>query len=159
MALPILQALLLADHVYADQVSGKFVICGVFNTLYFTPRSEQIQGQVAARGTEAAGAAIAKLVHAGSPHAYLSLTEFEGAREFELRYVNLSQEEHEGSVLFSMKIRLTSPGPLETVQWATPLPPLPMSKEEEEGAYALELLCENEWLGSHKVLLKRNPNI
>lgn len=37
MTVPILQSLLLADHVYRDQLTGKHIICGVFSTIYFTP--------------------------------------------------------------------------------------------------------------------------
>lgn len=37
MTVPILQSLLLADHVYRDQMTGKHIICGVFSTIYFTP--------------------------------------------------------------------------------------------------------------------------
>lgn len=37
VTVPILQSLLLADHVYRDQMTGKHIICGVFSTIYFTP--------------------------------------------------------------------------------------------------------------------------
>ena len=40
MAVPILQSLLLADHVYRDQATGKHIICGVFSTIFFTPNTQ-----------------------------------------------------------------------------------------------------------------------
>ncbi|HEY3964362.1 MAG TPA: hypothetical protein VGM05_07370 [Planctomycetaceae bacterium] len=161
MALPVLQALLLADHVYLDKDSSKFVICGVFNTLFFNeppqPGSEstgEAAGMVRAEG-ESVGTAIANLMRAGSPWAYFSITELQGEKDFELRYVDLSLEP-ESNALFSMTLRLKCDNPLESVQSFMPLPPLPISKPEE-GVYALELLCENVLLGSHRVLLKRAP--
>lgn len=39
VASPILQSLLLADHVYRDQATGKHIICGVFSTIFFTPNA------------------------------------------------------------------------------------------------------------------------
>ena len=40
VAVPILQSLLLADHVYRDQSTGKHIICGVFSTIFFTPNPQ-----------------------------------------------------------------------------------------------------------------------
>ena len=40
MAVPVLQALLVADQIYQDQSTGKFVICGIFGTIFFLPGGE-----------------------------------------------------------------------------------------------------------------------
>lgn len=157
MALPVLQALLLADHVYQDRITSKIVICGVFNTVFFNPPQAPTE-VVEVEGNEQVTTTIAKLLRAGSPYAYFSLTELQGEKEFELRYVDLSAEtDSENSVLLSIALRLACPDPLRTIELIQPLPPLPMSRPEE-GVYALELLCENTLLGSHRVLLRPNPH-
>ena len=40
MAAPVLQAMLLADQVYQDRSTGKYVICGIFSAIHFTPRDD-----------------------------------------------------------------------------------------------------------------------
>ena len=90
---------------------------------------------------------IARLVRAGSPFAYVSLTELQGSRKFELRYVDLA----ENNVLFGTAFEVSCRDPLETIQITVPLPPLPIP---HEGVYVLELLCEGELLGSHRVLAR-----
>ena len=155
MALPVLQALLLADHVYRDQGTQKFVICGIFNTLFFSPTIERSPGErVEAEGAEVP-AKLASFIMAGSPWAYFSLTELNGEMGFELRYVDLSQEP-ETNALFSIQFKLKGNDPLATIENMIALPVLPVSRQEE-GVYSLELLCENVLLGSHRVLLRRSP--
>jgi len=155
VALPVLQALLLADHVYQDQGTGKFIICGVFNTLFFTPSAERPTGEAFQVVGPEAQTAIAKLRSAGSPWAYFSLTELNSEMDFELRYVDLS-EDPESNALFSIRFKLKGNDPLATIECTMALPNLPISKEEE-GVYSLELLCDNSLLGSHRVLLKQHP--
>lgn len=153
MATPILQALLLADHVYQDRSTGKHVICGVFNTVYFIPEEQRQAKADASQGGagESLTVSAMELMRAGSPFAYLSLTEIQGSKKFELRYVDLS----ENTALFSTSFGVRSQDPLQTVEIVIPLPSLPAPRE---GAFALELLCDNELLGAHRVLVKRNPH-
>jgi len=185
MTTPVLQALLVADHIYQDQSTGKFVICGIFGTIYFLPPESQSQGDDApsnpvrdesGNGSGSGGSAGAgpndpgpgsgagsaqppqqqqmplnRLLRAGSPSAYVSLTEIHGQRSFELRYVDLN----ENHVLFTFEFKVECRNPLETIQLTLPLPVLPVP---HEGAFALELVCEGELLGSHRVLAKRQPH-
>ena len=185
MTTPVLQALLVADHIYQDQSTGKFVICGIFGTIYFLPPESQSQGDAAppgpagdesggesgngagsggpaGAGSNGPGAGSApvpqqqqmplnRLLRAGSPSAYVSLTEIHGQRSFELRYVDLN----ENHVLFTFEFKVECRNPLETIQLTLPLPVLPVP---HEGAFALELVCEGELLGSHRVLAKRQPH-
>ncbi len=165
MAAPILQAMLLADQVYQDRSTGKYVICGIFSAIHFVPKrpSSGIERAAEAGGDDAGGQAdnpavpssaaavpIARLVRAGSPFAYISLTELQGTRKFELRYVDLQ----ENNVLFGTGFEVSWRDPLETMQITVPLPPLPIP---HEGVYVLELLCDGELLGSHRVLAKSQP--
>lgn len=173
MAAPVLQALLVADHIYQDQATGKFVICGIFGTIFFlppegNPPSESSamphepnaasSGEASAEtGSKTPGPSAAqqpmplnRFLRAGSPSAYVSMTEIHGQRSFELRYVDLN----ENIVLFTFEFKVECRNPLETIQLTLPLPVLPVP---HEGVFALELLCEGELLGSHRILTKRQP--
>ena len=171
MAAPVLQAMLLADQVYQDRATGKYVICGIFSAIHFVPK-EPPHGQDRSAGAGAVGGGnddgetdetsepsapapapvpIARLVRAGSPFAYVSLTELQGTRKFELRYVDLD----ENNVLFGTTFEVSCRDPLETIQITVPLPPLPIP---HEGVFVLELLCDGEMLGSHRVLAKSQFN-
>lgn len=164
MAAPVLQAMLLADQVYQDRATGKYVICGIFSAIHFVPK-EPPKDKDHSGGAGAAGEGdetpeptpsapapvpIARLVRAGSPFAYVSLTELQGMRKFELRYVDLD----ENNVLFGTTFEVSCRDPLETIQITVPLPPLPIP---HEGVFVLELLCDGEMLGSHRVLAKSQP--
>ena len=171
MTAPVLQALLLADQVYQDLGTGKYVICGIFSVLNFVlpdappdndhsanagavggdgnPGMEDDREQQASAPPPTA-VPITRLVRAGSPYAYISLTELQGTRKFELRYVDLE----ENTVLFGTGFDVSCRDPLETIQITAPLPPLPTP---HEGVFVLELLCDGEMLGSHRVLAKSQP--
>src|SRR5437868_2429907 len=103
MAAPVLQALLVADQIYQDQSTGKFVICGIFGTIYFQPGLDEpnpagntppVEGSSGGGGGDGASSGPAgprpvsqqlplnRLIRAGSPSAYLSLTEIHGQRSF-----------------------------------------------------------------------------
>ena len=105
MASPVLQALLVADQVYQDVSTGKFVICGIFGTIFYVPKENEPFAGSNANDAGEGGSAVApsgsspsqsqmpitRLVRAGSPSAYVSLTEVQGHRKFELRYVDLEE--------------------------------------------------------------------
>lgn len=180
MAVPILQSLLLADHVYRDHATGKHVICGIFSTIYFTPNQQPAapqqpghsgaapeqagngNGHGPTGGPGGAGVprspgqdppqkqqSIQSLIQAGSPYVYFSVTELTGRKAFELRYVDL----HSNQSLFQMEVTLESDDPLKTIEVTLPLPRLPLVALEER-SYALEVLCEGQLLGSHRVLAR-----
>ena len=174
MTAPVLQALLVADQIYQDQSTGKFVICGIFGTIFFVPHDSEASNEKSPSEAEVgnggggvgadgggtkvpAGQAPAqqpmplnRLIRAGSPYAYVSLTEIRGQRSFALRYVDLN----ENTVIFTFEFKVECRNPLETVQLSLPLPPLPVP---HEGVFVLELLCEGELLGSHRILTRRQP--
>lgn len=177
MAVPVLQALLVADHIYQDQATGKFVICGIFGTIFFLPGTDEPSSPASNPSTDSGagngGAAgngpgnggtgnggtgesnpqqmpLNRLIRAGSPSAYVSLTEVRGQRSFELRYVDLN----DNNVIFKFEFQVECRNPLETVQLTIPLPVLPVP---HEGVFALELVCEGELLGAHRILTKRQP--
>lgn len=141
MTLPVLQALVLADRVYQD-VSGKKVICGTFSGFKFSKKPP------VAEITRPDGKKQQVLVggmRAGSPCAYISLTDVCDGTTIQVQFVNLSKN----IVLFGNAVTISNVDRLRNVEIALPLPELPIA---EAGIYALEVLCEGEILGSWRVL-------
>lgn len=142
---PTLQAIIVADHVYSDRVTGKQVVAGIFHNINIVPR-------VVKEVNEETGESHVMVpqggYRAGSPFAYLSLTDVVGAQEFVLRYVNLSDEQ----VLFQYVIRGESKDRLAPVEIVVPLPMLPADKP---GNFALELLWKGEPLGAYRINVAR----
>src|SRR3990167_1130105 len=127
---PMLQALLLADHVYQDKDSGKKVIAGTFNVLnLFKPKPPSEDSDRPAEGPRQVS--VKEIMKAGSPSAFISLTEIREPTDLELRYVDLSNN----AVLIGAKFRVTCHDPLATVEAIVLLPPLPAP---HSGVYALE---------------------
>ncbi len=141
---PVLQALLVADHIYVDAITGKKIVCGIFHRILFTENQpDQVQGE--------GGESNLKMIQispggqrAGSPFCYISMTDVRGEQDFELRYVDLADDK----ALLQTKFRVTSKDPVQTVEIVLPLPAFPASKP---GTFALELLWNNEPLGSHRI--------
>ncbi len=150
MPKPVLQALLLADHVYQDKGTGKKVIAGVFNQLNLTkPKPAPPDAAQATTGPRPLSAADAS--RPGSPMVFISLTEVRGVAELELRYVDLSNN----GVLLTAKFPVQSNDPLKTVEAVVPVPPLPVP---HPGVYALELLHEDEPLGALRITAVEMPD-
>lgn len=124
---PILQALVLSDHVYADQATGKKVIAGTFDSLW-------------------AREFPAKL--ARTTWFYLSVTDVQGSVEFSLKYTDLSNNE----VLLSAGFCLSSNDRLATRSLVCEIPPLPMP---HPGAYAFEVFVGDEMLGSLRIVASK----
>jgi hypothetical protein len=146
---PVLQALVLADNVYQDKFTGKKVIAGTFNQLGFfeskaaSPTPEESPGKLRPLAPH-------EVRRVGSPTAYISLTEIREPVELELRYVDLSNN----AVLLAANLRAACDNPLNTVEAIVPLPPLPTP---HAGGYALELLWDNELLGSLRITAVESP--
>ncbi|NQU20084.1 MAG: hypothetical protein HQ567_02295 [Candidatus Nealsonbacteria bacterium] len=140
---PVLQALLLADSVYQDAATGKHIIVGTFNRVTFKkdgakPVAIEVNGEEKT------------LIPGGNraicPCAYISLTDIRGKAQCVLRYVNLEQN----TVLLQIQFAIECPDPLQTVEVALPMPMLPPIA----GVHALELLCDDEPLGSHRITVE-----
>lgn len=175
MPKPVLQALVLADHVYQDKITGKKIIAGTFNRVCFSrmrrpapPAAEAGPGEEPppfsspfestsettlpfASGPGASppppGArrlSAADVQKAGSPYAFISLTDVHGPTPLELRYRDLSTE----AILLGISFQVASEDPLDTVEAVVPVPPLPTP---HAGVFALELLSEGELLGALRI--------
>jgi hypothetical protein len=146
---PVLQALVLADRIYDDKGSGKKVIAGTFNRLIVLRHRDE--PEVLPKGEASLVKIPAGGMQAGSPYAYLSLTEMRGEANLVLRYVQLKGLEHEA--VFQTELQVRCEDPLRTVELVVPLPTLPPIP----GVFALEVLCENELLGAHRVVVELAP--
>ncbi len=156
MSKPLLQALVLAEHVHQDKRTGNWIIAGTFNRLCVLRRATPQENVLhAAEEAKQPVEGFRKLhqseIHkVGSPWVYISLTEVYGTIPLELRYVDLSNSMAMLRVEFSAR----ASSPLETVQMGVLLPPLPAP---HPGVYALELLSNDELIGSHRVTVVESP--
>ncbi|MBI1903827.1 MAG: hypothetical protein HYS13_22210 [Planctomycetia bacterium] len=120
---PILQALVLADHVYVDAHTGKKIIAGTFNRLSAAKLPDDFDR---------------------STYVFVSLTEVHGRTPLELRYVDLATQD----VLMQTNVTVESDDPLQTHEIVQEVPPFPMP---HEGEYSFEVLWNGELLGSLRV--------
>lgn len=136
---PIVQAMLIADHVYQDVATKKYVIAGIFNQINFQRKEslEQEHGPNIVPGG----------VNAGSPFLYLSMVELNGIYEFVLRYSSLKTDQS----LFQTEFRVECKQPLAVIELAFGLPPLPAFAED---TFALELLWKDESIASVRVIVR-----
>ncbi|MCD4727484.1 MAG: hypothetical protein K8R46_07480 [Pirellulales bacterium] len=138
---PVLQALVVADHVYRDGVTGKHIIVGTFNSYKFSrkPTVAQVETPDGTNKTIVAGG-----IDSGSPYAYVCLTDVCQGTKFRLQFVNLSKN----VVLFGTEAVVQDVNRLSAIEMAFPLPRLPI---KEAGVYAFEVVWENEILGSWRI--------
>lgn len=143
---PIIQAILIADHIYQDGITGKFVVAGIFGKIYKVQHKtpEVRGGENPSEGVTSGKAQVPQAdFNSGSPFAYVSLTEVHGEQKVELRYVRLNDEQ----VYFTATMTLNSLDPLAHIETCCPLPML----SDEVGNYALELIWNEELLGAHRI--------
>lgn len=125
---PVLQALVLADQIYADAGSGKKVIAGTFNQL----RATQFPA-----------------MFSRTTHAFICLTDIQGTVELVLRYVDLRTNE---VLMESPGVSVSSDDPLKSVEIVAEVPPFPMP---HEGTFAFELHAGGTLLGSLRILVSK----
>jgi hypothetical protein len=156
---PILQALVLAEHVYDDLATRKKVIAGTFNQLWIHKVEKPEKGEdvspPTADGTQPPDGLRKLELHEvsrmGSPFVYISLTEVRGTIPLELRYVDLA----DNRVLLRIEFAVKADDPLATIEGILQLPPL---LTPHEGVFSLELLSNDEPLGFHRVTVAAVPD-
>ncbi len=135
---PILQAFILADHVYQDGNSGKMIIAGSFSRLLRVRKEHVEPGQPQP---------LHRVLQAGSPFVYLNLVDAKQEKlHLELRWVALE----DNRALFAVNVEVQAPkDPLDHLELIIPLPTLPTP---HDGVFALELLInDGDPLGSWRV--------
>lgn len=137
---PVLQALVIAEHVYQD-VTGKKIIAGTFNRINFSrkPLTRQIERPDGSQAVLLPGG-----MQSGSPYAYINLTDVGENTKLLFRFVNLTTN----AMIFANEMTVHSKDRLQNVEMVLPLPTLPI---QEEGAYAFEVVCEGEILGTYRI--------
>ena len=125
---PTLQALVLADQVYVDRDTNKFIISGTFRQLL----TAEIPGLLN-RET----------------YAYVCMTNVYGTINVHLRYIDLETNQ---VLLHSTELPVYASSPVETVELKIPIAPLPMP---HEGVYAFEVHVGDEMLGAFRVSVRR----
>jgi hypothetical protein len=140
---PILQAILLADHVYSD-VSGKKVIAGTFNAV--TKAKLTVSKLELADGTKRQ--LIPGGTHPGCPWIYISLTDVVDNTKVTLQFVNVSKNK----LRFGMELAIKCNDRFAVVEITQPLPPHD-KLFPESGVYSLDLLWEGEIIGSHRIVV------
>lgn len=145
---PVLQALVLADHVYIEQ-SGKKIIVGTFNRIVRKvvevpeeacspePVTDKVQLRIPGGG------------EMGCPWFYLSLTDVVDGTKLALQFVSRSENE----ALFEMPIEVHTKDRLATIEIIGGLPPIGRILRKA-GEYALDVVWEGEILGSHRLILQ-----
>ena len=114
-ALPILQAFVLADHVYTDATTAKRIVAGTFGRIY------------------------AKKFPAKHPYscAFIMLTEFVGKAPLQLRFVRLRDNR---VLMQSGEIQIECDDPIAVVDMAIAIPFIPLP---EEGEYCFQCHVDN----------------
>ena len=83
---PVLQSLLLADHVYSDQATGKKIVAGVFNRVQrMKAPPKPPEGEVPRPVPIPAGGL------ASTPFVYMAITELRGKTDFILELTDLAE--------------------------------------------------------------------
>jgi len=130
---PVLQALVLADHIYTDE-SGKRVICGTFNRLF----AQQFPG----------------FLNQAS-WVFILLGEVMGEIELQLRFVHLKDNR---TLMESARMKIRTEDPLTPADIAIQVPPLPLP---EAGVYGFECYADDMLIGTvrlHATLLAQREN-
>ncbi len=143
---PILQALVLADHIYEDRQSGKKVIAGTFGQIILNV--PMMTEAPAPDGTEAKQ--LVGGVQMGSPYAYISITDIKTSAALVLRFVDLQHDPP--LAIFQTEVTVQAADPLQTIELIAALPMLPI---QHPGVFAFEVLCENELLGSFRIVARQ----
>ena len=112
MPKPILQAMVLADHVYQDRLTGKHIISGTFTGIVFGTAKVALEGE----GDDQRHVTAQAVIRAGSPYLYLALAEVHGQLPLSLKFVDLS----DSSVLFEAQVVVTAADPVAVAEYILP---------------------------------------
>jgi hypothetical protein len=146
MPKPVLQAMVLADHVYQDRTTGKHIIAGTFTGLFFGSSKVQ-QADNESDRQDVTG----PITRIGSPCLYIALVEVHGQVPLDLKYIDLS----DSSVLFEAQVVVAANDPVAVAEYIIPMPMLPA---RQAGNYSLDLLHDGEILGSWRVSVRKIPD-
>lgn len=149
---PVLQALVLAERVYTDK-TGKKIIAGTFNLIKYRVQQAAVRPETLPDGS--AAQVIDGGADLGSPTVYISVTDVVDGTIVTVQFVNIALNK----ILFGADFRLHCKNRLQTIELVAPLPSLDrFLRIDGPGTYAIEIVCEGEILGSHRVLVAEQTN-
>jgi hypothetical protein len=148
MELPTLQAMVLAERVYVDRATNKYLIVGTFGVLAYKRGEPRPTAESSGEpGSELVGPVRVvsrdEVAQAGTPCLYLALRGIRGPTVLRLRYQRLDDE----TVLFEGKIDVECQDPVSLVELSVDLPSL----LAPSGPYSLDLLCDGRLLGQWRL--------
>ncbi len=129
-SLPVLQALVLADHIYTDHPSGKRVICGTFSKIF----------------------SLAFPTVTSSAFVFILLVDVVGEVVLQLRFVSLDDNQ---ILLESKPIRIESKNPLTPLDIVVQIPPFPLPRA---GIYSFECWTDESMIGSVRLQVVKAPS-
>ncbi|KAA5543588.1 hypothetical protein FYK55_10265 [Roseiconus nitratireducens] len=151
MVKPVLQAMVLADHVYQDRQSGKHIIAGTFTQIQLRqpPKvTEEVQedGEKRKRFSGPIGGM-------GSPYLYLAFTGLRNSQQFCLQLVDLS----DAKVLMEYPFKLEFEDPVAIAEVSLGMPHLQLAMPRKSGSYSLDLIWSDEQIGSWRIEAVADP--
>lgn len=146
MPKPVLQAMVLADQVFQDRLSGKFIIVGTFSRI-LVRKPEESPDEVGSEIHGERNVILEPPTEIGSPYLYLALMEVHGRVPIQLKFVDLA----DARVLFEVQLVIESADPVLVAEYCVPLPRLPANSA---GAFSLDLVHDGELLGSWRVAVQ-----
>ena len=129
MPKPVLQALVIADHIYVDKDTNKRIVAGTFNKVWVPEFPAAYQATI---------------------WAYIALTEIRGTTKIDLHFRSLETQE---LLMKCAGIVITTQNPLETAELAVPIPGLPLPAR---GVYSLDVFTEDgDLLGGWRITAEK----
>jgi hypothetical protein len=148
---PVLQALVLAERVYEDKSTGRKIIAGTITELLLVPKKKLSGVSVSLPQPDGTLKNVRRMkmqgALQGSLFAYISLTGVHDGTKLGLQFVSLKKNK----VMFGAGIAIACEDRFKTVEISLPLPPFDIP---EPGAYAFEVTCEGEIIGSARIVAK-----
>lgn len=146
---PILQAMVLADHVYQDRATGKHIIAGTFSTIYFAKRRSEPTKNSDGEESQTVSGMISTI---GSPYLYLALVELGKDVPLSIKYVELVEDP---KTLIEANIVVSANDPLSVAEFIISMPPLPAQRA---GTFSLDVEFEGLSIGSWRVRVCELPS-
>jgi hypothetical protein len=135
--IPVLQAIVLAEHIYQTS-DGRKIICGTFNQLV----KQIVPHKVIVRDGETSKQAIPSGRNSVAPSLFVSLTNVVNETRITVQFASLKRNE----VVFATDLDISTEDRLGTCEIIFQLPNL--NSFIQEDVYVIEVVCEEEIIGS-----------
>lgn len=139
---PVLQALLVADRIY-PLANGSLIIAGTTSRLFMElpPQAQELEGD------NGITQRLQEVKHPANLSVYISLTDVSDQTLISIQFVYLAKNRP----LMHTEVFIEKGDRLGTTEIVAPLPTLDSDVMQGPGTYALEVVCNDEILGSHRI--------